>query len=115
MIPYYLKKNTLPAFCSRIKTSIDIAKKGYTRFHSKGNILNTFEWNIDSMETPYHLLLKHWVFLVKKRKRKKKRKIIIKLSRFFMHTKGCKNNVWKMMSLLLAFKKKGKEKEIVVN
>jgi len=32
-----------------------------------------------------------------------------------MHTKGCKNNVWKMMSLLLAFKKKGKEKEIVVN
>jgi len=108
MIPYYLKKNTLPAFCSRIKTSIDIAKKGYTRFHSKGNILNTFEWNIDSMETPYHLLLKHWVFLVKKRKRKKNNNH--QKSRFFIHTKGCKNNVCKMMSLLLAFKKKGKEK-----
>ena len=41
--------------------------------------------------TLHHLLLKHWVFLVKKRK--KERKIIIKLSRFFIHTKGCKTKV----------------------
>jgi len=70
---------------------------------------------IDSMETPYHLFLKHWVFLVKKRKRKKKKENNHQLSHFFMHTKGCKTKVCKMMSLLLAFKKKGKEKEIVVN
>jgi len=53
--------------------------------------------------------------LFSQKKKEKERKIIIKLSRFFMHTKGCKTKVWKMMSLLLAFKKKGKEKEIVVN
>jgi len=50
-----------------------------------------------------------------KKKEKKKKIHNHQKSRFFMHTKDCENNVCKMMSLLLAFKKKGKEKEIVVN
>jgi len=60
------------------------------------------------METPYHLLLKHWVFLVKKKKEKKK-KIIIKSLVFSCTQKfvkqKCENDV-----LAPGFQKKGKEK-----
>jgi len=45
MIPYYLKKILSQLFVVESKQALILRKKGYTRFHSKGNILNTFEWN----------------------------------------------------------------------